>query len=265
MYRLLFLFYAEANPRLNLLDLKNPIYATGYSLETLRDLESVPLRTTVDRDGTFLWESLQQTLNLLYTGLDLADAEKGTGLRLPAVKVSLLDPKSTPILNALPLRNEAIQKVIRLLSLRSTGKSTGRISYAKLGIGQLGAVYETLISFTGVVAKTDLIELKPRKGRSAGADDDEDTVETDEDLEEEILEDGDEAEEEVFRRDKVDPLAPSWFVPRSRIGEFEQDEIVFNGPEARVYPKGNFIYRLAGRDREKSASYSRRNRSHGCW
>lgn len=255
MYRLLFLFYAEANPRLNLLDLKNPIYATGYSLETLRDLESVPLRTTVDRDGTFLWESLQQTLNLLYTGLDLADAEKGTGLRLPAVKVSLLDPKSTPILNALPLRNEAIQKVIRLLSLRSTGKSTGRISYAKLGIGQLGAVYETLISFTGVVAKTDLIELKPRKGRSAGVDDEEDSVETDEDLEEEILEDGDEAEEEVFRRDKVDPLAPSWFVPRSRIGEFEQDEIVFKGSEALVYPKGTFIYRLAGRDREKSASY----------
>ena len=171
MYRLLFLFYAEANPRLNLLDLKNPIYATGYSLETLRDLESVRLRTTADREGTFLWESLQRTLNLLYTGLDLADAEKGTGLRLPAVKVSLLDPKSTPILNALPLRNEAIQKVIRLLSLRSTGKGTGRISYAKLGIGQLGAVYETLISFTGVVAKTDLIELKPRKGRSAEADD----------------------------------------------------------------------------------------------
>lgn len=255
MYRLLFLFYAEANPRLNLLDLKNPIYATGYSLETLRDLESVPLRTTVDRDGTFLWESLQQTLNLLYTGLDLADAEKGTGLRLPAVKVSLLDPKSTPILNALPLRNEAIQKVIRLLSLRSTGKSTGRISYAKLGIGQLGAVYETLISFTGVVAKTDLIELKPRKGRSAGADDEEDSDETDEDLEEEILEDGDGDEEEVFRRDKVDPLAPSWFVPRSRIGEFEQDEIVFKGSEALVYPKGTFIYRLAGRDREKSASY----------
>lgn len=258
MYRLLFLFYAEANPRLNLLDLRNPIYATGYSLETLRDLESVPLRTTADREGTFLWESLQRTLNLLYTGLDLADEEKGTGLRLPAVKVSLLDPKSTPILNVLPMRNEAIQKVIRLLSLRSTGKGTGRISYAKLGIGQLGAVYETLISFTGVVAKTDLIELKPRKGRSADADDSggDDTPELDDDVEEEVAEvDDAEQEDDVFRRDKVDPLAPSWFVPRSRIGEFAPEEIVFNGPEARVYPKGSFIYRLAGRDREKSASY----------
>jgi len=255
MYRLLFLFYAEANPRLNLLDLKNPIYATGYSLETMRDLESVPLRTTMDRNGTFLWESLQQTLSLLYTGLDLLDADKGTGLRLPSVKVSLLDPKSTPILNALSLRNEAIQKVIRLLSLRSTGKSTGRISYAKLGIGQLGAVYETLISFTGVVAKTDLIELKPRKGRSAGANDEGETVDTDEDFEDETLEGDHNDEDAVFRRDKVDPLAPSWFVPRSRSGEFDQDEIVFKGSEAHVYPKGTFIYRLAGRDREKSASY----------
>ena len=263
MYRLLFLFYAEANPRLNLLDMRDPIYATGYSLEALRDLESAPLRTTADRAGTFLWESLQRTLGLLYTGLDLADEEKGTGLRLPAVKVSLLDPESTPLLNGLQLRNQAIQQVIRLLSLRSTGKSTGRISYAKLGIGQLGAVYETLISFTGVVAKTELVELKPRKGRSGDTAEDEDeeggeeneSPETNDEVEDEELEADETDREGEFRRDKVDKLAPSWFVPRSRIGEFAPDEIVFNGPEALVYPRGTFIYRLAGRDREKSASY----------
>jgi hypothetical protein len=258
MYRLLFLFYAEANPRLNLLDMRNPIYATGYSLEALRELESVPLRTTADREGTFLWESLQRTLDLLYTGLDLADEERGTGLRLPAVKVSLLDPESTPLLNGLRLRNEAVQQVIRLLSLRSTGKSTGRISYAKLGIGQLGAVYETLISFTGVVAKTDLIELKPRRGRSNDAAEDGEEAEApepEEDAEEDLFGEDEAEQEDAFRRDKVDKLAPSWFVPRSRINEFAPDEIVFNGPEALVYEKGTFIYRLAGRDREKSASY----------
>lgn len=258
MYRLLFLFYAEANPRLNLLDMRNPIYATGYSLEALRELESVPLRTLADREGTFLWESLQRTLDLLYTGLDLTDEERGTGLRLPAVKVSLLDPESTPLLNGLRLRNEAVQQVIRLLSLRSTGKSTGRISYAKLGIGQLGAVYETLISFTGVVAKADLIELKPRKGRSNDEAEDGEEAEApepDEDVEEELFGEDEAEQEDAFRRDKVDKLAPSWFVPRSRINEFSSDEIVFNGSEALVYEKGTFIYRLAGRDREKSASY----------
>jgi len=258
MYRLLFLFYAEANPRLKLLDLKNPIYAAGYSLEALRELESTPLRTLSDREGGFLWKSLQKTLGLIYSGLDLVDEDKGTGLRLPAVKVSLLDPESTPLLNGLQLRNEAVQKVIRLLSLRSTGKGTGRISYAKLGISQLGAVYETLISFTGVVAKTDLIELKPSKDRSAATDVDatDETSELGDEAEEDVAEtDNAEQEHEVFRRDKVDPLAPSWFVPRNRISEFAPEEIVFDGPEARVYPKGSFIYRLAGRDREKSASY----------
>lgn len=258
MYRLLFLFYAEANPRLKLFDLKNPIYAAGYSLEALRELESTPLRTVSDREGNFLWRSLQKTLGLIYSGLDLVDEDKGTGLRLPAVKVSLLDPESTPLLKVLQLRNEAVQKAIRLLSLRSTGKNTGRISYAKLGIGQLGAVYETLISFTGVVAKTDLIELKPSKDRSDAIDVDgtDDTSDLDDEAEEDVAEtDNAEQEDEVFRRDKVDPLAPSWFVPRSRINEFSPEDIVFNGPEARIYPKGSFIYRLAGRDREKSASY----------
>lgn len=259
MYRLLFLFYAEANPRLNLLDMRNPIYATGYSLEALRELESVPLRTTADREGTFLWESLQRTLDLLYTGLDLADEERGTGLRLPAVKVSLLDPESTPLLNGLRLRNEAVQQVIRLLSLRSTGKSTGRISYAKLGIGQLGAVYETLISFTGVVAKTDLIELKPRKGRLNDASEDGEEAETpelEEDAEEDLFGEEEADRDPGVRSDKEpDKLAPSWFLPRSRLDEFPRDEVVFRGGEALVYPKGTFIYRLAGRDREKSASY----------
>ncbi len=59
----------------------------------------------------------------------------------------------------------------------------------------------------------------------------------------------------MSRKDKVDLLAPSYFVPRSRPDEFEPEEIVFDGAEAPVYKKGTFIYRLAGRDREKSASY----------
>lgn len=253
MYRLLFLFYAEANPRLNLLDLKDPVYASGYSLEALRELESVRLRSPAERDGTYLWESLQRTLGLLFQGSNSA-------MRLPAVKVSLLDPESTPILNAVKLRNEAVQKVIRLLSLKQTRSGTGRISYAKLGIGQLGAVYETLISLTGVVAKTDLIELRMQASRASADSDDDDGQEVEDGDTEEAAGPDDEAsgageDDPVSRIDKIDLLAPSYFVPRSRAGEFKAEQIVFDGPEARVYPKGSFIYRLAGRDRQKSASY----------
>ncbi|MEP3431175.1 MAG: N-6 DNA methylase [Roseibium sp.] len=249
MYRMLFLFYAEANPRLNILDLKDPVYASGYSIEALRELESVRLRTPVERSGTYLWQSLQRTLTLLYEG-------NSTVMRLPAVKVSLLDPDSTPILNGVKLRNEAIQKVIKRLSLKQSRSGTARISYAKLGIGQLGAVYETLISFTGVVAKQDLIELKSKKERSSAANQDsEESVEDDLDdfIDPEDYADGE--ADGASRKDKIDKLAPSYFVARSRADEFKPEEIVFDGPQARIYPKGSFIYRLAGRDREKSASY----------
>ncbi len=254
MYRLLFLFYAEANPKLGVLNLKDPVYATGYSLQALRELEGVRLRSSADRNGSYLWESLQATLGLLYSGTDRV-------IRLPSVKVSLLDPASTPILARVELRNDAVQKIIRLMSLKKTRSGTSRISYAQLGIGQLGAVYETLISFTGFVAKDDLIELRPQTGRGAASSEDDqdaadaepDEADVDEGPDED--EDTDAGPDPIARSDRVNLLAPSYFVPKSRAAEFRPEEIVFDGPAPRLYRKGTFVYRLAGRDREKSASY----------
>ena len=248
MYRLLFLLYAESNPRLRILDLKDPLYASGYSMEALRDLESVRLRTPQEKNGSYLWASLQQVLALLYSG-------ESHVLKLPAVKVSLLDPESTPLLNSVSLRNEAVQKIIRQLSLRSSKKNTGRISYSKLGIGQLGAVYETLISFTGTVAKEDLIELKgDTKDRAAietnGADAADENAYQANDAEMDAVD-----EELESRVDPVDLLAPTYFVTRRRIAEFNPEAVVFEGTQAKIYLKGSFTYRLSGRDREKTAAY----------
>lgn len=256
MYRLLFLFYAEANPRLGIIPLSDEIYRKGYSLEALRGLETRKLRTQEEREGTFLWESLQRLLGLMYEGLDRAQIGGERMFSLPRVRVSLLDPDSTPILSNIKLRNEAMQRIIRSLSLKQDRAGTGRISYAQLGIGQLGAVYETLISFTGFVAKTDMIELIPPKGRKAAVDEDgEDEADA---QSEEVDDEGEEAvdeESETARTDKIDPLAPSYFVARDRADEFTRDEIVYDGPQPRIYKKGSFVYRLAGRDRQKSASY----------
>ena len=253
MYRMLFLLYAESNPRLGILDIKDPVYASGYSMESLRELESVKLRSRKEKEDTYLWESLQQTLGFLYSG-------EPHCLKLPAVKVSLLDPESAPLLNSVKLRNEAVQKIIRLLSLRQSRKSTGRISYAKLGIGQLGAVYETLISFTGTVCKEDMIEIKgDAKDRAAAAADEDDVDQSDAEIETDATEDDlefdDDSADVDARVDKVDVLAPTYFVPRRRIAEFNPDAVVFAGTQARIYPKGSFTYRLAGRDREKTAAY----------
>jgi hypothetical protein len=253
MYRLLFLFYAEANPRLGIMPMRDPAYLSGYSLEALRGLESIRLRTVEDREGTFIWDSLQRLLGLMFDGLEPRQIGASKSFTLPRVRVSLLDPKSTPILSRVQLRNEALQKIIRLLSLKQDKAGTGRISYAQLGIGQLGAVYETLISFTGFVAKTDLIELTPGKGTNDSGDEDDETADSDEEGE---SDDHVEEEEDTYSAtDKIDPLAPSYFVERVRASEFTPEQIVYDGSEPRIYKKGSFIYRLAGRDRQKSASY----------
>ena len=46
-------------------------------------------------------------------------------------------------------------------------------------------------------------------------------------------------------------------MPRSQLGNYKREEIVPNaeGTGPKLYEKGTFIYRLAGRDRIKSASY----------
>ena len=46
-----------------------------------------------------------------------------------------------------------------LLSKETRGRDRGFISYAELGINQLGAVYEGLMSYTGFFAETDLYEV----------------------------------------------------------------------------------------------------------
>src|ERR1700759_4622440 len=55
-------------------------------------------------------------------------------------------------------------------------------------------------------------------------------------------------------------LETAWFVPASRLKEYREDERVYDVNDAghrmlRKHTKGSFIYRLAGRDRQKSASY----------
>jgi hypothetical protein len=59
---------------------------------------------------------------------------------------------------------------------------------------------------------------------------------------------------------EADKLENAWFVPASRLSEYHEEERVYDINDAghrvlRKHTKGSFIYRLAGRDRQKSASY----------
>ena len=231
MYRLLFLFYVEARPELGYAPMDSPAYRKGYSLERLRDVELARLTTERGLDGYHLQESLELLFKLIREGHEPKTAD-GPGkpehntFRLRPLDSRLFDPERTPTLSRVRLRNEVLQRVIRLLSLtRPAGKRKrrGRISYAQLGINQLGAVYESLLSYQGFFAEGDLYEVKK------------DGV-------------------------KRDELETAWFVPGRELDKYTEGEKVFlRDVEGRSrllkYPKGTFIYRRTGRSRESSASY----------
>jgi len=268
MYRLLFLFYLEARPELGYAPIQAAAYLKGYSLEHLRDLEKLSLQTPEAEDGTYIHDSIRILFDLLWKGfpeagtagdgLGLAGVQ-GNGFRLAPLQGHLFDPARLKILGSVKLRNRVMQQVIRLMSL-SKGDSkrrAGRISYAQLGINQLGAVYEALLSFRGFFAEEDLYEVKPAKGAAAASaqDDDADAADDgDDDEGGDITADESGGNRNGRGRDEIDPLAPAWFVPASRIGDYTDAEKLFGG-EPRIHRKGKFIYRLAGREREKSASY----------
>jgi hypothetical protein len=263
VYRLMFLFYIEARPELGYVPIqKSDIYAKGYSLESLRDLELVPLHTTEAREGHYFDSTLRQLFRLVREGcgasLDrelIAGSEKEV-FSLAPLDSRLFDEDATPLLNHVVFPNHIWQEVIRGMSL-SKGKRKGRVSYQLLSINQLGAVYEALLSYRGFFAPEDLFEVKPEpKKKKTTTDPDEESPEPEGESDDE----GGQTQETGDVAMGGDDLDSAWFVPASRIGDYKTTEIVHDLDEAgrkkmRKHPRDTFIYRLAGRDREKSASY----------
>lgn len=277
MYRLLFLFYIEARPELGYAPIQAEAYLKGYSVEHLRELEQTPLTTDEARNGFYFHDSLQQLFGLIWQGFPRRDAGSGqqeleaglaptlddiapgSGFIIAPLQGHLFDPARTRLLNSVKLRNHVLQRVIELMSLSrgSSGKNgrRGRISYATLGINQLGAVYEALLSFRGFFAEEDLYEVRrdPKAKKTSSSEEDEAEITDDSDATDDDDTPSPSAREK--RKDaELDPLEAAYFVPASAIGQYSAAERLFGG-EPRLYPKGRFIYRLAGRAREKSASY----------
>ena len=237
MYRMLFVLFIEARPELGYAPIKAQSYYSGYSLESLRDIAD-NIRDDVDEvgDGYYLHETLAKLYELIYDGYPKTEDElqKATGsdslhdmFLIAPLKAHIFDPEYTRMITAAKLRNRCMLRIIDLMSLtRATGRKNGRrgrISYANLGINQMGAVYEALLSYRGFIAEQDLYEVK-RKG------------------------------------DTFNELDVGYFVSESELEQYDEDERVrYESGEKkgklRMYEKGTFIYRLAGREREKSASY----------
>lgn len=228
MYRILFMLFIEAKPELGYAPMKAQTYESGYSFESLREIcEQAQGDGEINEDGNFLKESLDKLFGLVYTGFPTkveapADSESLQGVfAIEPLKAHIFDPERTALIEKAHLRNGKLLQIINLMSLSRGGKGQrrGRISYSNLGVNQLGAVYEALLSYRGFFAEEDLYEVK-RAG------------------------------------DKVDELDVGYFIPLRDLDQYTEDERVRNEDGTlRVHPKGEFIYRLAGREREKSASY----------
>lgn len=238
LYRILFLLYAEASPELGVLPVGEPAYEQGYSLDRLRELTLVEIAGPRAMEGTHLYESLATLFHLVDQGHDGAAGENREesvdgemrrvddgedGLTFQPLRADLFLPKATKLIDEVGLGNAALQKVLRhlLLSKESKGKDRGFISYAELGINQLGAVYEGLMSYTGFFAEEDLHE---------------------------VAKDG-------------NPEKGSWVVPVTRSQSIAPKDFVRTPDEVTgelkpvVHEKGTFVFRLAGRERQQSASY----------
>ena len=229
LYRILFLLYAEASPEMAVLPVDAPEYEAGYSLSRLRELTLVEIADPRSQQGTHLYDSLGLLFRLVDRGhrsptiADRDGGESTDGLDFQPLRADLFRPEATSLIDEVKLGNAALQRVLchLLLSKQSTGRDRGFISYVELGINQLGAVYEGLMSYTGSFAATDLYEVARNGDSSKGS--------------------------WVVPIERADGIAEADFV---RVKNEITGELV-----PVIHERGTFVFRLSGRERQQSASY----------
>ena len=225
LYRIIVLLFAEARPELGILPVDDPDYQAGYSVARLREVALVDLQTPHGRRGRHIQQSLDVLFRLVNDGHNPDQGALGDDARdliFPALRSTLFDEKSCTLLDKAHLHDDVLQQVIQHLCFTHERAGRGRqpVSYSTLGINQLGAVYEGLMAYTGFLATEPLFE---------------------------IAKDG-------------DPDNGSWVIAVNRADEFPEEvflkETLPDGSERRVpYEEGEFVFRLSGRDRQRSASY----------
>ncbi|MFJ9479693.1 Eco57I restriction-modification methylase domain-containing protein [Streptomyces mirabilis] len=270
LYRILFLLYAEARPELDILPVRSEEYATAYSVARLRELVVQDKLGSASRDRFHFHESLALLFEKVFHGHpvantvtdrsapieeapELAEDDGHESVRIEALRSRLFDPESIRLVGqrisypdptrpdgspapAIPLdlrlRNKVLHQVLRHLTLiegRGKGGRGGFISYANLSINHLGAVYEGLMSYTGFIATEPRYEVAKDGNPEGGS-----WLITTEQVRSGLYSDA--PGDSVFvKEDGINP----------ETGE----------PDSVVHPVGSYVYRLAGRDRQTSASY----------
>ena len=151
IYRVLFLLFAEAR---GLVPQWHPIYRDSYTVESLRFAVE-----TEDRPRG-LWASLQAIARLAHRG-----CRAGT-LRVAPFNGRLFSPADAPLAESVRLDDAPVRRAMLALTTRPGKDRRERISYADLGVEQLGAVYEHVLDFAPARTAGG-VELRPSGRRKA--------------------------------------------------------------------------------------------------
>lgn len=149
VYRLLFLLFAEQR---GMMADRGALYTKEYSISALR--ERAERKQSRDHQ-TDLWEGLKITFRLVGQGVDKDD------LHVPGYNGGLFDDEKLEFVQDAACNNDAILSAIHNLTHVEQQGYQQRISYADLGVDEIGAVYESLLEFTPQLADTAL-ELDDR-------------------------------------------------------------------------------------------------------
>jgi Eco57I restriction-modification methylase len=151
VYRILFLLFAEAR---GLVPQWHPTYRDSYTIESLRPAAEG------QRPPAGLWSSLQAIARLAHRG-----CTAGT-LRVVPFNGRLFAPASAPLADSFVLDDRVAREVLLAVTTRPAADRRERITYADLGVEQLGAVYERVLDYEPSVSG-GAVTLRP-SGRRKG-------------------------------------------------------------------------------------------------
>ena len=173
LYRLLFIYFAEAN---NLLDVRGATrastnYRNNYSLDALKknirnkleNGENIPLYQAE------YWGKLQTLFKFIDKGTEAMGIPKDE-LYIPSYNGGLFDTKKYSFLSRYKINDMSLSHAILLLSCPKgpLGLDRGFFDYSSLDIRHLGSIYEGLLEFRLMAAEEPMVAAK-EKGKEMWA------------------------------------------------------------------------------------------------
>jgi hypothetical protein len=153
VYRILFLLFAEAR---GLVPHWHPVYRDSYTIESLRPIAEG------GGSASGLWQSLQAIARLAHRGCTAGS------LRVVPFNGRLFAPSAAPLADAASIDDGLARDVLLAVTTRPGRDRRDRISYADLGVEQLGAVYERVLDYEPAIDNGRVTLARSGRRKSTG-------------------------------------------------------------------------------------------------